>query len=61
MEGFGEAGAISSDFFPLLVFTYLLPLYENFGQKQIQGRAENKAKWLWMGNSGLLDNVGWLQ
>lgn len=42
MEGFGEAGAIRSDFFLLSVCIYLLSLHENFGQKQMQGHAEKK-------------------
>lgn len=57
-EGFGEVGEIRSAFFsPLFVCIYLLSLHENFGQKQKQGYAEKS----WVGNSGLLDNGGWLQ
>lgn len=44
MEGFGEAEAIRSDFFPLLVCIYLLSLHENFGQKQMQGNAGKKSR-----------------
>lgn len=57
----GSRGNLRCFTFPLFVHIYLLSLHENFGQEQMQGYAEKKAEWLRVGDSDLLDNVGWLQ